>query len=144
MNNSVIIDIIFCAVMAGSVITGYKRGLLKAVRSLTLWLGSLAVTATLIHFLPPDLKGGALPAVLCFIAVRFLFSVLYHVLDTIFSLPLLKQTNGIAGAAVYFVTAFIICSAVFKIMGIYYSDVLNGTVICRYVYEHSFLNLIFH
>lgn len=141
MNNPVIIDILFCTVLIGASVMGYKRGLFKAVWSVASTIAAIILTVFIQHYLPPS-ASGLLSSVISFAAIRFILSFAYGILNTVLKLPVLKQTNGIAGAVIYLLFALIGCFIAFALIASSGNNVLEGTLLCKYLNEYNIWSFI--
>ncbi len=107
MNNPLFLDALLCAAVIAAGIAGYKRGLLKAVWTILATAASIFLAAVIQRHLPITITG-LLSSVISFVVIRILFSVAYGVLDLFFHLPVIKQTNGLAGAVIYILGVIVI------------------------------------
>lgn len=141
MNNPVIIDILLCALLIGAAVMGYKRGLFKALWGIISTLAAIVLTIIVQHYLPPSVSG-ALSSVISFAAIRVMLSFIYSILNTVLKLPLLKQTNGLAGAVIYLLAAVLCCYITFALIDAAGITIPEGTVICKYFREYNLWSVI--
>lgn len=78
-------------------------------------------------------------AVILFVFIRILLAVIYNILKVIFSFPVLKQTNKLAGGLVQTIIALTAVYALLAIIAVSGSNILNDTVICKTMYENNIL-----
>lgn len=138
-----IYDIILCAVLAGMFLFGWHRGFLR-----TIW-GLAAIVLTIVFtviFKPyaPLLFRCAEPAstALLFISIRVLLALIYRVLNAVLKLPLLKQTNQLAGGIAELVIALAVIYAVLAATALIGTDPVENTTLCRYFYDNNLLLML--
>ncbi len=74
-----------------------------------------------------------------FILIRIALAIVYNILKVVFSFPVLKQTNKLAGGVVQTVIALALVYAVLAIAAVSGTDVLNDSVVCKIMYENNIL-----
>lgn len=78
-------------------------------------------------------------AIFLFILIRIALAVLYNVLKLIFSFPVLKQTNKLAGGIIQTLIAFVAVYAVLAIAAVYGNKIPDDSYICKTMYENNIL-----
>lgn len=86
---------------------------------------------------------GLICGILLFIAIRILLSVVYHILNVIFKFPVIKQTNKLLGGIIQTVLALAAVYAVLAVTAISGTDILNGSYLCKLIYENNLLISLF-
>lgn len=141
MTNPIIMDMIFCIAIIGAGILGYIRGVYKAFGWIIKTAAAVFATAIIQRYIPDNMSG-ILSSVIIFAILRIIFSVIYSLLEIFFKLPIIKQTNGLAGAAIYICAALII---LYIAISFAYSDlgsVIDQSFICRYFHDYNLWELI--
>lgn len=141
MNNPLFLDALFCAAVIAAGIAGYKRGLLKAVWTVLATAASIFLAAVIQRHLPITITG-LLSSVISFVVIRILFSVAYGVLDLFFHLPVIKQTNGLAGAVIYILGVIVIAYIILSFAAPDLGATIEQTVLCKYLHEYNLWDMI--
>ncbi|MGN0163862.1 MAG: CvpA family protein [Candidatus Ornithomonoglobus sp.] len=74
-----------------------------------------------------------------FIIIRLFLWIIYMTLKFAASLPVIKETNRVAGGLSQLLIAAVFLYAVFAIAAIIGTDIFNDTIICNFMYNHNFL-----
>lgn len=74
-----------------------------------------------------------------FILIRIALAIVYNILKVVFSFPVLKQTNKLAGGIVQTVIALALVYVALAIAAVSGTDMLNDSVICKIMYENNIL-----
>ena len=141
LNNPLFLDALLCAAVIAAGIAGYKRGLLKAVWTVLATAASIFLAAVIQRHLPIAVTG-ILSSVISFAVIRILFSVAYGVLELFFHLPVIKQTNGLAGAVIYIFGGIIIAYIILSFAAAGSGLVIEQTVICKYLHDYNIWDII--
>ena len=141
LNNPLFLDALLCAAVIAAGIAGYKRGLLKAVWTVLATAASIFLAAVIQRHLPIAVTG-ILSSVISFAVIRILFSVAYGVLELFFHLPVIKQTNGLAGAVIYIFGVIIIAYIILSFAAPGSRLVIEQTVICKYLHDYNIWDII--
>lgn len=135
-------DIILCAALAAGFFYGYKRGLLRTIWGLTALVLSIILTIIIRPYFPETItiKGIPVPpAPFLFIAVRIVLAAAYRILSLIFTLPLLKQTNKLAGGIAQLIITAAALYVIFWAAQAIGTDIFNDTSLCRFMYDNNLL-----
>lgn len=74
-----------------------------------------------------------------FIVIRFALALLYSVLKIIFSFPVLRQTNRLAGGIVQLIIALAVVYTILAAAAVTGTDIFGDTLLCRFFYENNLL-----
>jgi hypothetical protein len=74
-----------------------------------------------------------------FILIRLLLAIIYRILKFAFSLPVLKQSNRLAGGIVQLLIAITAAYLVFAVTAILGKSFFEETVICKYMFDNNLL-----
>lgn len=81
--------------------------------------------------------------VFLFLLIRIMLFVLYRILNIIFTLPVLKQTNKAAGGIVQLIIALAFVYVAFAAAAITGTHLFDDTVLCRYMYDNNLILNLF-
>ncbi len=78
-------------------------------------------------------------AILLFIFIRLALAIVYTLLKLVFTLPVLRQTNRLAGGVAQTVIALVFVYAILAVIAVSGTDILNDSVVCKLMYDHNIL-----
>lgn len=74
-----------------------------------------------------------------FIVIRIILALLYSVLKIVFSFPVLRQTNKLAGAIVQLAITVAVVYLIFAAAAVYGTDIFEKTYLCKLLYNNNIL-----
>ncbi len=74
-----------------------------------------------------------------FIIIRLILWIIYMILKFAAALPVIKETNRVAGGLAQLLIAAVFLYAAFAVAAIIGTDIFNDTVICGFMYNHNLL-----
>ncbi|MDD6763295.1 MAG: CvpA family protein [Clostridiales bacterium] len=74
-----------------------------------------------------------------FIIIRLFLWIIYMILKFAATLPVIRETNRLAGGLAQLLIAAVFLYAAFAVAAIIGTDIFNDTVICNFMYNHNLL-----